>query len=79
MKRLVIETEKLKANIELIKKKADGRIIYGVGCGVITVLIRYFGSYPEGVSFSILIMNMLVWYLDRATLPRRFGGKTNGK
>jgi len=56
-----------------------GRIVYGVGCGVITVLIRYFGSYPEGVSFSILIMNMLVWYLDRATLPRRFGGKTNGK
>jgi len=56
-----------------------GRLIYGVGCGAITVLIRYFGSYPEGVSFSILIMNMLVWYIDRLTIPRRFGGKINGK
>ena len=56
-----------------------GRLIYGVGCGLITVLIRYFGSYPEGVSFSILIMNMLVWYIDRLTIPRRFGGKMNGK
>lgn len=56
-----------------------GRILYGVGCGLITVLIRYFGSYPEGVSFSILIMNMLVWYLDKATMPRRFGGKIHGK
>lgn len=56
-----------------------GRLIYGIGCGIITVLIRYFGSYPEGVSFSILIMNMLVWYLDKFTMPRRFGGKTHGK
>ncbi|MGN1409598.1 MAG: RnfABCDGE type electron transport complex subunit D [Eubacteriales bacterium] len=52
-----------------------GRLIYGCGCGLITVLIRYFGSYSEGVSFSILIMNLLVWYIDRATMPRRFGGK----
>jgi len=52
-----------------------GRLIYGVGCGLITVLIRYFGSYPEGVSFAILIMNLLVWYLDKFTMPRRFGGK----
>lgn len=51
-----------------------GRIVFGVGCGLITVLIRYFGSYPEGVSFSILIMNMLVWYIDKATMPKRFGG-----
>ncbi len=56
-----------------------GRIIFGVGCGLITVLIRYFGSYPEGVSFSILIMNLLVWYIDGATMPRRFGGKSDGK
>ncbi len=56
-----------------------GKLLYGIGCGGITVLIRYFGSYPEGVSFSILIMNMLVWYLDRATMPRPFGGKLNGK
>ena len=51
-----------------------GRIIYGIGCGVLTVLIRYFGGYPEGVSFSILIMNLLVWYIDRYTKPTRFGG-----
>ncbi len=51
-----------------------GRIIYGIGCGALTVLIRYFGGYPEGVSFSILIMNLLVWYIDRYTKPTRFGG-----
>lgn len=51
-----------------------GKIIYGIGCGAITVLIRYFGGYPEGVSFGILIMNLLVWYLDRAFMPKRFGG-----
>jgi electron transport complex protein RnfD len=53
---------------------ATGRLIYGVGCGLLTVFIRYFGGYPEGVSFSILIMNTLVWYLDRYTRPKRFGG-----
>ncbi len=51
-----------------------GRIIYGVGCGLITVFIRYFGGYPEGVSFAILIMNLFVWYLDRYTKPIVFGG-----
>lgn len=56
-----------------------GRLIYGAGCGVITVLIRYFGSYNEGVSFAILIMNLLVWYIDKATMPRRFGGTSNAK
>ena len=52
-----------------------GRIVFGVGCGAITVLIRYFGGYPEGVSFAILIMNLLVWYIDNAFMPRRFGSK----
>lgn len=52
-----------------------GRIVFGVGCGVITVLIRYFGGYPEGVSFGILIMNLLVWYIDNAFMPRRFGSE----
>ncbi len=52
-----------------------GRLIYGVGCGLLTVFIRYFGGYPEGVSFSILMMNTLVWYLDRYTRPKRFGGE----
>lgn len=51
-----------------------GRLIFGVGCGLITVFIRYFGGYLEGVSFSILIMNLLVWYIDRWTMPVRFGG-----
>ena len=50
-----------------------GRIIYGVGCGVITVLIRYFGGYAEGASFAVLIMNLLVWYLDILGMPKRFG------
>lgn len=52
-----------------------GRLIFGFGCGALTVLIRYFGAYPEGVSFAIMIMNLLVWYIDRATIPVRFGGK----
>lgn len=51
-----------------------GRIIYGIGCGAITMVIRYFGQYPEGVSFAIMIMNLLVWYLDMFTRPRKFGG-----
>lgn len=51
---------------------AKGMIIYGVGIGVLTVLIRYFGSYPEGVSFAILIMNATVPLLNKIK-PRRFG------
>lgn len=56
-----------------------GRVIYGIGCGAITVLIRYFGGYNEGVSFAVLIMNLLVWYLDLIGMPKRFGdvGKKN--
>lgn len=55
-----------------------GRIVFGIGCGALTVLIRTFGAYPEGVSFAILIMNALVWYLDAAFRPRPFG-KRKGK
>lgn len=55
-----------------------GRIIFGVGCGLITMFIRYFGEYPEGVSFAILIMNLFVWYIDKATKPVKFGGDKNG-
>ncbi len=51
-----------------------GRIIFGVGCGIITVFIRYFGGYSEGVSFAILIMNLLVRYIDGFTKPVKFGG-----
>lgn len=50
-----------------------GQVIYGIGCGVITILIRYFGSYPEGVSYAILVMNCCVVLLDRIGRPRRFG------
>lgn len=53
---------------------AKGKLIFGAGCGLITVFIRYFGSYPEGVSFAIMIMNLFVWYIDKLTKPVRFGG-----
>jgi len=50
-----------------------GQIIFAVGCGVITSLIRLFGSYPEGVSFAIIIMNLTVPLINRYTIPRCFG------
>ena len=50
-----------------------GQIIFGIGCGVLTVLIRYFGGYPEGVSFAILVMNACVVLLDRLGRPKKFG------
>lgn len=50
-----------------------GRTVYAVGCGALTVFLRYFGVYPEGVSFAILVMNTLVWSLDKAFPPHRFG------
>lgn len=51
-----------------------GRVIYGVICGLLTVFFRFFGANPEGVSYAILIANLLVWYIDKYTRPRRFGG-----
>ncbi len=53
----------------------SGRMIFAVGCGLITFLIRYFGNYPEGVSFSLLIMNILSPYIEKWTAPRALGGK----
>ena len=50
-----------------------GRVIYGIGCGAITVFIRYFAGFSEGVSFAILVMNLLVWYIDKFTRPKPFG------
>lgn len=50
-----------------------GQIIFGIGCGVLTVVIRYFGSYPEGVSYSILLMNACVPLIERATEPKSLG------
>ena len=52
-----------------------GQLIFGVGIGVITVVIRLFGSYPEGISFAILIMNAVVPLINRYIRPKRFGAK----
>ena len=49
-----------------------GMVIYGVGIGVITVVIREFGAYPEGVSFAILIMNAFTPLINHYIKPRRF-------
>ena len=51
-----------------------GKIIFGVGCGILTVLIRFWGIYPEGVSYAILIMNILNPYIEKWTAPKVFGG-----
>ena len=58
---------------------AKGQVIYGIGCGSLTVIFRYFGLFPEGVTYAILLMNALVWIIDRYTAPRRFGVKKGGK
>lgn len=50
-----------------------GQIIFAIGCGIITTLIRIFGGYPEGVSYSILIMNLAVPLIERFTEPKIFG------
>jgi electron transport complex protein RnfD len=52
-----------------------GKVIFGVGAGLLTFLIRYFGVYPEGVSFAILFMNILTPYIDSWTAHKVFGGK----
>ena len=50
-----------------------GQAIFGVGCGLITVFIRYFGAYNEGVCYAILVMNLTVWIIDKSIKPARFG------
>ena len=56
-----------------------GQIVFGVGIGLLTVIIRLFGAYPEGVSFAILIMNAFVPLIDKYMKPKRFGEvKNNG-
>ena len=52
-----------------------GQIIYGVGIGIITIAIRLFGAYPEGISFAILIMNAFTPLINTYVKPKRFGGK----
>lgn len=50
-----------------------GQLIYGAGCGIFTVIFRYYGLFPEGVTYAILLMNAFAWVLDKYTAPRRFG------
>ena len=51
----------------------NGQLLFGFGCGALTVLIRSFGGFPEGVSFAILIMNLCAWAIDKGTRGRQFG------
>ena len=50
-----------------------GQWIFGIGCGVLTVIFRYYGLFPEGVTYAILLMNLFVWVIDRYTPPRIYG------
>ena len=50
-----------------------GQVVFGIGCGLITSILRLWGGLPEGVSYSILIMNAFVPYLDNLFRPRRLG------
>jgi len=54
-----------------------GRLVFAIGCGLLTALIRIKGGYPEGVSYSILLMNLAVPLIDRYTIPRKFGEVKN--
>lgn len=56
-----------------------GEIIFGIGCGLLTVFIRYFGGYPEGVSYAILLMNLCVPIIEKYTKPGRFGASREDK
>jgi len=55
-----------------------GMVLFGIGCGVLTVLIRLFGGYPEGVSFAILLMNAATPLIDRYLHPRVYGAAKGG-
>jgi electron transport complex protein RnfD len=57
----------------------QGQLIFGIGCGILTMLIRTWGGYPEGVSYSILLMNVATPIIDRYTKPRVFGERKDGK
>lgn len=56
-----------------------GKLIFGIGCGILTVIIRNFGAMPEGVSFAILFMNILVPHIEKLTKPRPFGEERRKK
>jgi electron transport complex protein RnfD len=53
---------------------AWGKVIFGVGAGLFTVLFRVYGSYPEGVSYAILLMNILTPYINKFTIHKALGG-----
>lgn len=56
-----------------------GKIVFGIGCGAITFLIRQYGGYPEGVSFAILLMNILTPYIDKFTRKKPLGARKTQK
>ena len=56
-----------------------GQIVFGIGCGLLTTMIRFFGGYPEGVCYSILLMNTTVWLIDKYTRPTKFGAPAKQK
>ncbi|MGL4485139.1 MAG: RnfABCDGE type electron transport complex subunit D [Anaerovoracaceae bacterium] len=56
-----------------------GKLIFGIGCGLLTMLIRMYSAYPEGVSFAILLMNILVPHIDKLTKRKLYGGGDNEK
>ncbi len=56
-----------------------GKLIFGLGCGLLTFAIREFASLPEGVSYAILLMNILTPYIDKITLPKALGAKREAK
>lgn len=57
---------------------ANGQVIMGIGCGLITFVIRRFGGYPEGVSYAILLMNIVTPLIDKYCLPKKFGAVKGG-
>ena len=56
-----------------------GRFVFALGCAILTVAIRTFGTYPEGVSFAILLMNLVTPLIDRYAVTHPFGGNTGRK
>lgn len=56
-----------------------GKFVFGIGCGVLTVLIRFFAALPEGVSYAILLMNILVPHIEHLTIPKVFGEGAKAK
>lgn len=57
---------------------AKGQVVFAIGCGLMTALIRAYGGYPEGVSYSILLMNIATPLIERYTQPKVFGTQKKG-